>query len=157
MCQLISSSIYDRCFDPLFFVYCVSNFELWLYIFKGTWQTPISKLQYNTCGRRIKVFSALCCLIFLTTCLSALYLRLTTYSGWCVSSLLSMYLFSILLLFFSAGGAIFERFYHPKIMTTWLSFYARIWPHIWPLTDPEYTETRAQESAFWQLLCTRKV
>ena len=77
------------------------------FIMKRAWQRPSQELQYNTCRRRTKHFSALGCLIFLTTCLSALYLRLTTYSGWCVSSLLSMY-------FFSAGGANFGCIYRLK-------------------------------------------
>ena len=42
-----------------FFAYCVSNFECWIYIENSTWQRCDCKLQYNTCGRRMKVFSAL--------------------------------------------------------------------------------------------------
>ena len=42
---------------------------------------------------------------------SLLLVEQTTCGGWCVSSLFSIH-------FFSAGGAIFERFYHPQPMTT---------------------------------------
>ena len=34
--------------------------------------------------------------------------------------------------FFSAGGAIFERFCRPENKTTYQSFGTRIWPHLWP-------------------------
>ena len=59
-------------------------------------------------------YSALGCLIVLTTCLTSLSVRLTTYRDLSASSLFSMYLLSVLLYFFSAGRVIFERVYRLK-------------------------------------------
>ena len=74
MMEMIATSYY--------FAYCVSNFEFWFYIFKGTWQIRFCKLQYNTCGRRTKVFSAPPDHMFIIS-----FARLTTYGGWCISYL----------------------------------------------------------------------
>ena len=71
---------------------CLLRIKFWVLIFicEPTWQIRFSKLQYNTCRRRMKVFSALCCWFYLTTCLSSLVMRLTTCGGWHVYSLLFM-------------------------------------------------------------------
>ena len=66
-----------------------------------------------------------CSLLCLTTCLSSLGLKLTTYRGRRGSSLFSMQSFP-------AGGSNSEHFYHPEIMTTYQSFCTWIWPHLWP-------------------------
>ena len=58
------------------------------FIAKGAWQSCISKLQYNTCRRRnAEQLSAICYLVVLTTCLSSLSMKLTTYGSRSVSSL----------------------------------------------------------------------
>ena len=106
-----------------FFAYCVSNFECW-FLF-GNLLDKAAIVSYNTTPAEEGLGSSLALLIFLTTCLSSLFRRLTTCVGRCVSSLFSIH-------FFSSGGAIFERFYHPKSMTTYQSFGTRIWPHLWP-------------------------
>ena len=111
-----------QCFAPTWWKWSRRAFSLLTayqilsanFIAKGAWQSCISKLQYNTCRRRAKQFSALYCLIFLTTCLSSLSVKLTTYGGWCASSLRYQFLLSVLLHFFSAGGVIFARIYRLK-------------------------------------------
>ena len=40
--------------------------------------------------------------------------------------------------------------------TTYQSFVTRIWPHLWPYTDLEYTETRCHESMKKPFLRSRK-
>ena len=99
--------------DEFFLCLLRLKFECWFYC-KRAWQSCVSKLQYNTCRRRTRFSLLSADWFYLTTCLSALYLRLTTYSGWCVSSLRYQFLLSVLLLFFSAGGVIFECIYRLK-------------------------------------------
>ena len=107
MCvQTVSALMMEMIATRLFFVYCVSNFELGFYFEKGLTK-PFTRVTIQHLQKEDEVFSALCCLIVLTTCLSSLDMSLTTYAGRRVSSLLSVY-------FFSASGVIFKRIYHPK-------------------------------------------
>ena len=62
--QRLCASMMEMIAWSFFFAYCVSNFECWFFIFKRPWQSLNSKLQYNTCRRKIRQFSALGCLIF---------------------------------------------------------------------------------------------
>ena len=126
VCQRVSALMMEMIATSFFFAYCVSNFECWFLFSRGLDKYVF--ISYNTTPAKegMRCSSLLFgCLIFLTTCLPSLGMRLTTYGALCVSSLFSIY-------FLSADGAIFECVLHLKTMTTYQSFGARIWPHLWP-------------------------
>ena len=102
------------------------------FIENSTWQRCDSKLQYNTCRVRTRQFSALGCLVIPDHMFIISRYEVDHMCWLECSSLLYLFLLSVLLLFFSASEAIFERFYHPKSVTTYQSFGSRIWPHLWP-------------------------
>ena len=151
MYRRISALMMEMIATRLFFVYCVSNFECWFLfssglayrlryialsssvrptsskqIAKRAWQSPSQELQYNTCRRRTKQFSVICCSITVWPHVYHLFS-----DGW-PHVAIGVFLLYSLRDSFSAGEAIFECCYHPKLMTTYQSFGTRIWPHSWP-------------------------
>ena len=113
VCRRVSTLMMEMIATSLFFVYCVSNFELRFY-FQGALTTAWRRVTIQHLRR--KEWSVLLCsdhIVWPCICyeldhmFSLFSLTQTTCVDWRVSSLLSVH-------FFSAGGAIFERFYHLK-------------------------------------------
>jgi len=82
--QRLCAYMIEMIATSFFFAYCVSKFERWFLFSKGLDNPWI--LSYNTTPaegeRSTSLLSA--AWFYLTTCLSALYLRLTTYGSWSV-------------------------------------------------------------------------
>ena len=116
MCVLMALRLHDGNDRDEFFL-CLLRIKFWVlnFIFKRSWQSPSQELQYNTCRRRTKVFSALCCLIFAWPHSYHLFSDGWPHVAIGVLILCSRRFSSLFpIYFFSVGGAIFERFYHPK-------------------------------------------
>ena len=108
-----------------FFVYCVSNFEFW-FLFANRLDKYVF-LSYNTTPTEEwwRYSPALGSLIFLTTCLSSLFRWFTTYID-------LVWFFSTLYVFLLFLRSKFRANLPSENKTTYQSFGARIWPHLWP-------------------------
>ena len=124
VCWRLCAYMMEMIATSFFFAYCVSNFELRFY-FKTALTTAWIRVTIQHLQKKDE--GVLCSLLLIfSDHMVIISFRIVDHM-WCryVSSLLSIH-------FLSAGGGIFECFCRPKSVTTWLSFYTRIWPHLWP-------------------------